>query len=366
MQPRTAMLAPTVLKGRIVSLRAIAKLRRALAAGIAFALIVLSAESATADDEALIAAAQKEGSVVWYTTQIINPLVLALTSAFEKKYDVRVDYVRANASEIVLRLADEARAGKTVADVYDGTTVGEALKRQGLAERWLPDDALTFPPDYRDPDGYWVAQNFYVITAAFNTNLIPAGREPKNWNDLLDPKYRGQIAWAGSASVSAGAGFVGIVLKQLGDEKGRAYLAKLARQKIAAIDAAARVVVDQLIAGEYALGLQIFPEHADESAAKGAPVKWIAMEPGMSAIVSTTGIVKSPPHPNAARLFLAYMISEEGQKIFRDAFYNPANPKVSPLDADLAPGRNHLIFLTPGEVVDAMPQWMKTYNEFFR
>ncbi len=213
--------------------------------------------------------------------------------------------MRANATEIVLRLGDEARAGKTRADIYDGTTVGEALKRHGLAEHWLPEEASTFPSDYRDPDGYWVAQNFYIITAAFNTNLVPSGREPKNWDDLLDRKYRGQIAWAGSASVSAGAGFVGIVLKQLGNEKGRAYLGKLARQKIAAIDAAARVVVDQLIAGEYALGLQIFPEHADESAAKGAPVKWIAMEPGMSAIVSTTGIVKSPPHPNAARLFLA-------------------------------------------------------------
>jgi ABC-type Fe3+ transport system substrate-binding protein len=265
-----------------------------------------------------------------------------------------------------LRLANEARAGKAAADVYDGTTVGEALKRQGLAEHWIPDEALAFPANYRDPDGYWVAQNFYLVTAAYNTNLVSPGTEPKRWDDLLHPQYRGQIAWAGSASVSAGAGFVGIVLKQLGNEKGRAYLAKLARQKIAAIDAAARVVVDQLIAGEYAIALQIFPEHADESAAKGAPVKWIAMAPGMSAIVSTTGMVKSSPHPDAARLFLDYMISEEGQKIFRDAFYNPANPKVSPLDAALAPDRNAMIFLTPAEVVDAMPQWMKVYNEFFR
>ena len=342
------------------------RLRTIWAAAFA-AAVTIAASAAMADDEpALVAAAQKEGSVVWYTTQIINPLVLALTAAFEKKYDVRVDYVRTNSAEVTLRIADEARAGKVAADVYDGTIVGEALKRRGLAEQWIPPEAMSFPADYRDPDGYWVAQNFYLITAAVNTGLVPPGSEPKNWDDLLDPKYRGQIAWGGTASVSAGAGFVGIVLKQLGNEKARAYLAKLARQKIAAIDAAARVVIDQVIAGEYKLGLQIFPEHADESAAKGAPVKWIAMAPGMSAIVSTAGIVKSSPHPNAARLFLAYMISEQGQKIFRDAFYNPANPKVAPLDADLAPSRNSLIFLTPAEVVDAMPQWMKIYNEFFR
>ena len=163
----------------------------------------------------------------------------------------------------------------------------------------------------------------------------------------------------------SGAGFIGTAIKELGEERAREYLKKLALQKPAPIGAAARVVIDQVIAGEYAIALQSFPENAIFSASKGAPVKWIPMKPTMTGIVSTVGVLANSPNPNAAKLLVEYMLEEEGQKLYRDTFYIPAHPKVPPLEAELTPGKNKVTHLTPTEVEAAMPKWMAIFKELF-
>jgi ABC-type Fe3+ transport system substrate-binding protein len=333
----------------------------------AFALVAanMAGGAARAADADLIAAARKEGEVVWYTTQIVNPLVVNLAEDFKKRYGVTLNYVRANSTEIALRVSNEARANNLQADVYDGTTSAEVFKEAKLALKWLPDSAKAFPPDYVDPDGYWIATNYYIITAAFNTDLVKPGTEPTTWDALLDPAYKGGIVWGDTPSISAAPGFVGIVLKQLGDEKGMDYLRKLAAQKPAGVGAAARVVIDQVISGEYKIALQIFPEHADQDGGKGAPVKWIPMRPAMSAIVSTTGVLANSPHPNAGKLLLDYLVSEEGQRFYRDAFYSPANPKVEPINPAFKPGRYPTLFLSPPEAMRTLPKWTQIFKRLF-
>jgi ABC-type Fe3+ transport system substrate-binding protein len=330
------------------------------------AMALSGVASTQAADAALIEAAKKEGSAVWYTTQIIDPLVLAVAAGFQKKYGVKLDYVRANSNEIALRLIEEGKAGSVKADVYDGTTTAEVLKKAGLALKWLPDSAKTYTAEHRDPDGYWVATNDYLITAAFNTNMIKPGEEPTTWEALLDPRWRGQVVWGSTPSTSAGAGFVGTVLKQWGPEKGRDFLKKFSGQKVASVGAAARVVIDQVIAGEYAIAMQIFPEHAIVSAQRGAPIRWIPMKPAMTGIVSTTGVLAKSPHPNAGKLLLDYLCDEEGQALYRDAFYIPAHPKVPPVEAELTPGKHRAIYQTPTEANDAMPGWFAIYKELFQ
>jgi len=322
--------------------------------------------SASAADAALIDAAKKEGKAIWYTTQPIDPLVLQISAAFEKKYGIKVEYVRANSTDVALRLINEAKAGKVQADIYDGTTTADALKKEGLTLKWLPDAVKDFAPENRDPDGHWAATNDYVIAVSYNTDLIKPGTEPRTWDDLLDPKYRGKIAWSSAPSTSAGAGFVGTAIKELGEEKAMAFLRKLATQNIANINGAARVVIDQVIAGEYAITLQSFPENAMFSAKKGAPIAWIPMKPAMTGIVSTIGVTAGAPHPNAGKLLFDFMCDVEGQQIYRDTFYIPANPHVAPLEAELTPGRHKIVHLTPLETYDSMPKWFEIYKDLFR
>jgi iron(III) transport system substrate-binding protein len=325
-----------------------------------------AARPAAAADAAMIDAARKEGKVVWYTTQPIDPLVLRVSEAFESKYGVKVEYVRANSTEVALRIVNEGKAGKPQGDVFDGTTTAEALKKENMALKHLPDSVKDYAPEYRDPEGYWAATNDYVIAVSYNTNMIPRGTEPRSWDALLDPKYKGQMAWSSAPSASGGAGFVGTALKELGEERARAYFKRLAAQNVVGVNGAARVVIDQVIAGEYAITLQSFPENAIFSARKGAPVQWIPMAPAMTGIVSTAGVIAGAPHPNAGKLLFDFLCGEEGQAIYRDTFYIPAHPKIPPLEAELTPGRHKVIHITPAETNDAMPRWFAIYNEYFR
>jgi iron(III) transport system substrate-binding protein len=275
--------------------------------------------------------------------------------------------VRANSNEVALRVMNEARAGRMQADVFDGTGATASLKKEGIVAKWIPENAKRFPKEYIDAEGYWVATNLYVLTPGYNTELIKKGTQPKTFQDLLDPKYKGKIAWNSTSSSSAGPGFVGIVLDTMGDEKGKAYLRELAKQQPAGLAVAARQVLDQVIAGEYAIALNIFNNHAVISAAKGAPVEWIPMDPALG-VLSVISVTKDAPHPNAGRLFVEFLMSEDGQKIYRDAEYLPVDPNVPPKDLGLRPdGVNfRAIYKTPEEIDREMPRWTEVFKSIFR
>jgi iron(III) transport system substrate-binding protein len=206
-----------------------------------------------------------------------------------------------------------------------------------------------------------------VITPGFNTSLIPRGKEPRTFADLLNPSWRGKIAWNGFPTSSGGGGFIGIVLTEMGQEKGMAFLRELAKQKIANLRGSAREVLDQVIAGEFSLALQIFNHHAVISAKKGAPVDWIPMQPA-TVTLSTISVLKQAPHPNAAKLLADFIISREGQEVFRRADYLPAHPAVPASVPTLKPeeGMFRAHFFTPEQTEHSMPKWNKVLSELFR
>ena len=322
---------------------------------------------ARAAEQAVIDAAKKEGEVVWYTTQIVNQLAVPMAAAFKKKYGVEVKYIRANTTEVTLRVMNEAKAGRVQADVIDGTSTTSALSKDGHILAWLPDAVKRFPKDMYAADSTWLATNIYILTPAFNTELVKTGTEPRTYDDLLKPQWKGKMVWGSSASSSAGPGFIGTVLKEMGPDKGRAYLDQLAKQQVTGLNVAARQVLDQVIAGEYVVALQIFNNHAVISAAKGAPSAWIPMEPA-TGLLSVASILKAAPHPNAAKLFLEFLISEEGQLLYKKADYMPADPNVPPSDPGLLPasGKFRAQFFTPEEIDAEMPQWLKLFQQLFR
>jgi iron(III) transport system substrate-binding protein len=335
--------------------------------GVIIAATALAAP-AHAIDAKIVEAAKKEGQVVWYTTLIVNQLVRPVAAAFEKKYPgVRVQFSRANSTETAIKIINEAKAGKLQADVFDGTNTSEVVKKEGLVEPWKPESAKDWPRDVADPDGWWVATNVYVLTPGFNTELVKKGTEPKTYEDLLDPKWKGKLVWNGSVSTSGGPGFIGNVLSFMGEEKGMTYLRKLSGQKIANLNVSARQVLDQVIAGEYPIALQIFNHHTLISAKKGAPVDWIKMEPA-TVVLQVASVAKGAPHPNAAKLLLDYLVSDEGQEFFKKADYLPASPHVPAPDPALKPEGGHFkaTIFSPGDVEEKMPKWKQVFDQLFR
>jgi iron(III) transport system substrate-binding protein len=336
-------------------------------AALALVTLAVTAGPLKAADPALVAAAKKEGEVIWYTTQIVNQLVRPVAAAFEKKYGIKVRATRANATETAVKILNEAKANRLQADLFDGTTTVVPLKAENLVLQWLPDEAKAYPAQVKDPDGYWVANNLFVITPGFNTSLIPKGKEPRTYQDLLNPSLRGKMAWNGFPTSSGGGGFIGTVLTEMGQEKGMAYLRELAKQKIANLPGSAREVLDHVIGGEYSLALQIFNHHAVISAKKGAPVDWIPMEPA-TVTLSTLSVLRQAPHLNAAKLLADFIISREGQEVFARADYLPAHPdvpaSVPTLKPDVGMFRAH--FFTPEQTEENMPKWNVVLRDLFR
>jgi ABC-type Fe3+ transport system substrate-binding protein len=343
--------------------------RPCVTAGVAaiFCACACVLSTARAADDALIAAAKKEGEVNWYTTQILNQFGRPAADAFRKKYGIRVNTTRGDPVELAVRLLNEGRAGRLQADVFDGTSTLPAVKREGMVLKWLPDAAKRLPKEYSDPEGYWVATNLYVFTPAYNTSLIPKGTEPKTRQDLLDPKWKGKMAWANHAVTSGGPGFVGLVLAEMGEERGIAYLRELAKQNIIQLGGSARAAVDQVIAGEFPMMLQGFNHQPVISARRGAPVDWIPMSPALGA-VSVAAVLKEAAHPNAAKLLVDFFISEEGQSLFRDGDYIPVAPDVPPRESRLRPdGKTfQAIFMTPEQIDAEMPRWNQLFKDIFR
>ena len=136
---------------------------------------------------------------------------------------------------------------------------------------------------------------------------------------------------------------------------------------MAGLQASARQGLDQVIAGEYAIALQIFNYHPAISAAKGAHVDWIPMQPALAAL-GIVSITKPAPHENAAKLFLDFLTSPEGQAIFRDADYMPVDPEVPPKDPAFRPDGDKFkaIYLTPWQVDSEIARWAKVYDQVFR
>ena len=321
---------------------------------------------AHAADAALIEAAKKEGQVTWYTTQIINQFVAPAAELFQKKYGIKVTYVRTGSSEGLLRIINESKAGAVQSDAVDGTGMA-ALVKAGLALKWQPDSAMRLPSQYRDPNGYWTATNLYVRVAAFNTDLVPRGTEPRTYEDLLNPKWKGKMVWPVGPDPTSVPGFIGVVLTEMGQDKGLAYLKALAGQQITPLAVSPRQVVDQTMAGEFAIAIHVNNSHVTISRDQGAPVEWIPMQPSIG-IFSIISAVKNAPHPNAGKLLIDFLVSREGQELYAAADYLPVDPDVPPRDPSLRPDgvkwRAH--YLMPDEVEETVAGWWKLYQDLFR
>ncbi len=347
--------------------REAAIMRAWMAVSPLLALACLPSARVLAADAALVQAAQKEGSLTWYTTQIVNQLAQPAADRFGKKYGVTVHFVRADSSDVALRIAQESEAGAVQADVFDGTGATASLMKRGLVAQWTSEEAKRLPVRSVDPNGYWVATNFYVLTPGYNTDLVAAKDAPRTLPDLLEPRWKGRMAWSSNSSPSAAPGFVGLALSAMGEVDGLAYLKRLATQNITSLGSSARQVLDQVIAGEYPLALNIFNNHAVISAERGAPCAWVAMQPALG-VFSVISVTKQAAHPNAAKLFVEFMISPEGQSLFRDANYIPVDPGVAPKDPGLRPGEAtfRALFKTPEEIDQSMPKWIAIYQDLFR
>src|SRR5215475_2401916 len=317
----------------------------------------------------LVEGAKKEGKVSFYTGLIVDQVVRPLKEGFEKEYPfVQVDFFRGNSENIARRVLTEYQAKRYDVDVVSGSAATSMVQRAGFMQRFYSPHLAEYPAELKDAKGFWGSTNVYFMTLGYNTRGVRPNELPKTYEDLLQPRWRGQMMW----STSRGSGapqFIGNILLTMGQEAGKAYLQKLKGQNIAKSTASARQILDLVIAGEYPMAVQIFNHHSYISKAAGAPVEWQPLEP-VTATINTIGLAKNSPHPHAAMLFLDFFLSKKGQKIVQLSNYLPSHPEIPALQAELKPGGGRFKkanYINPDVLYDQGNDWVDYFqNQFLK
>jgi len=320
-------------------------------------------------EQVLIEGAKKEGQVVLYSALIVNQMLRPLSAGFMKKYPfLKMSYYRADSEELLAKLSAETRANNVVADVFEGSGGGEIAVEAGFTQAFHSPVLGDYPKIYLDPKGHLAPTRLSYFSIAYNTKQVAADKVPKTYEDLLDPQWKGKMAWP---YANTGRHLFMINLRTAwGEEKAFAYFRKLAEQKIINFaSGSARTLVDRVIAGEYPIALNIYAHHPLISAGKGAPVNAQLMDPVPSASGSLT-VLKGAKHPHAAMLLTDFILSREGQEIMAKAEYFPAHPavEVAPQLASIVPKRAGYPenFVSPQRLKEELESTDKIIQQLFR
>jgi iron(III) transport system substrate-binding protein len=275
--------------------------------GLLFLLAPLAARAS--NHEPLIDGAKKEGSLILYTSMTVEQ-AQKLNDAFRKKYPfIQITMFRAVGERLLTKIMTEAQAGKFDFDVVQSAeTQAYFLKRRNLLAKYLSPEAKNIQKGFFDSDGFWSAVYMMPNVIGYNTSMVKRTDVPKSDDDLLNPKWRGKIGMDGSKPE-----WFAWKLKRLGEEKGLAYMRKLGAQELR-LYSGLTILTGLLAAGEFPLVLNTYLHNVEDAKRKSAPVDWIAQDPVFTKF-QPIAVGAKAPHPNAAKLFVDFMLSEEGQKI---------------------------------------------------
>ena len=307
------------MRNRAWSRRDVLKTSTALAAGALFAEPAgAAAPPPTGVTPALVEAARKEGKLSYYCALELN-VGERLAKTFEAKYPgIAVRVERSGAERIFQRIAQEQGSGINAVDVANSTDPAHYLdwKTRDWLAPYVPEDvAKHFPADHVDPDGMYATSCGWIEAIGYNSNLVKREDAPKSYADLLDPKWQGKI-------VKAHPGYSGAIMTAtfvLARELGWSYFEKLAQQRVLQVQSAADPP-KKLLLGERAVMADGNDYNLLLLKDQRQPVEVVYASEGSPLIVVPSGVFRSAPNPNAARLFQSFFFSSEGQQLLVDNF----------------------------------------------
>jgi iron(III) transport system substrate-binding protein len=315
--------------------------------------------------------ARKEGTVFIYSGMIVNQLLRPLTEAFEKKYPfIKTRYWRGDSNQVLFKVLSEMQANALEADIVEGSGIGAiAVAGSKIVLPFYSPMFEALPKEDIAPNRTWAATRFRYIGLGYNTNYISRDEAPKNYDDLLNPRWKGKMAWHAGSDASGALVTITTLLATWGQQRTEAYLSKLAKQDIAPLAVSNRQVVDQVILGEYWIGLGISAHHPIISAGRGAPSATVLFDP-IPSLSDCIQVLNGTRHPHAAALFVDFILSTEAQRMMQAAEYFPSNPNV-----DLSPSLKMIVprnagvpelMLTSERLEELTPQSVELYKRYFR
>ena len=331
-----------------------------IAAGILVWLILLGSPSpiVSAADPKVVEAAKKEGELGWWST-IAQDQSQKIIEEFMKVYPfIKASYWRSGSVGIHNKVLIEARAGRPSWDVVSQTTPEfiHELKQKGVIAPYHSPERPHFSNDLKDKDGYWTGTYALPTGLGFNTQQVKRDEAPKNYQDLLHPKWKGKKISVDDESYE----FLVGLMQAWGRGAALEYFKKLAAQE-PMIGRGNSQRTQLLAAGEFPLAIA-YTHTIEYAKAQGNSVDWVNLEP---VVIKFDGIMlgSKAAHPNAAKLFIDFMLSQRGQALLQSFSRVTLRDGVEPSPPRLIKGFKRVV-LHPDKAQDAQES-LKLYREIF-
>jgi iron(III) transport system substrate-binding protein len=272
----------------------------------------------------LTSKAQNERELVLYGTALAGQFD-KFAEPFKRRYPfLQVQYSRTTGEALTSKILREVSARQLSADVIlINNYTHRIFMKKNIITSYTPPGAGNFPPGFIDKQGYWIG--FYLVPYAitYNSKLVSKADAPTSFEDLLQPKWKGRISLEREEYLVTQSH-----MQYAGRQKATDYFKKLAQQDLIMINGHSKQAV-LLTAGEFPIIVYSDIARTEELKSKGAPIEWVRAEPYITVLVSAA-ITREAKHPAAARLFMNYLASDDGQRQILAMDKPPAIPKFQP------------------------------------
>ena len=288
--------------------------RRAVLMGLLASGLAASGRRASADEEAaLVEGAKKEGMLA-FATSVSAAGFPKFMDAFKAKYpflDVSSGYYSAPTGRVLARVSAEMSAGNLSFDVLHIANLVPYLEmaESGQLLAYHSPELAAYPDDAHGGD-FWTTARVIGVIMAYNKNVLPPEQAPKSWTDMLKPEFKGRKLIIQDAAAGTAFNQMYVLEKLLGPD----FMRKWGAQQPVVVATSAQLI-DLLVRGEALVGATVDHFRAFEADAVKAGIVGVYPSEGMPLALAPIAILKGAPHPNAAKLFIDFTLSREGNTL---------------------------------------------------
>lgn len=295
----------------------------------------------------ILAAAKKEGKLMIYTSLNADEFDVVLKDFSVKYPEIKVEFYRGDSESVAQKGLIEFRAKSYIADILETNDVNiTQLDSEGVLGRYISPEAAAYPAGAKDASGVYTAARLNLLVMAYNTQLVKKEDAPKKIEDLLDPKWSGKIAlepddWPMFAYTQ----------KVMGEAKALDFWTKLAAQKPRIVKGHTELA-NFLVAGEFAVSPNVYAHRVLSLQDRKAPIDMVKTDTvyGLPHVIS---IAKNAPNPNAAKVFIDWYLSTDGQNALVKAGRIPVRPGIKTKPEGLLEGFSNIFYGDPKTLLKA-------------
>jgi iron(III) transport system substrate-binding protein len=313
---------------------------------------------------ALHDAARKEGSVTWYIAQVDGETAEVMGRAFTTQFPgVTCNVIRTTGQVAYQRLMQDLKNQSPQCDVFGTTDIAHMpalMKRKALAN-YTPANAVHMAPAFQGlgQDGYYYPTTSTLMLLIYNTQRVKPEDAPKAWSDLLDPKWKGKAAFGHPAF----SGYVGVWCVALKRLYSWDWFTRLAKNK-PQIGRSGNDPITMLNGGERDVGLGPLATTL-LNVDKGNPIAVQYPTDGSVLCIGPSAVLANAPHPNAARLFMEWLLSKEYAQLCADRRVTPVREDVVEKPGMKPLSQIKVLRVTTAELQEGVPAAIEDWRDTF-